>query len=393
MTIKPNDNLIIGAHSEEDDVSHVDIYLYEEQEDNLFIHHDIILSSFPLSLAWMNYGFNTDLDSNQNKGNFLAIGTFKPEIEIWNLDVIGAVEPTVVLGATPASADEADKTKKKTQKKSELVYNNYSHRGAVMSLSWNALTRSCLSSGSADHSIKLWDLEKCLCTSTIVHHSDKVQAVKFHPLEAHVLASGAYDRNVCITDIRDPQKIACKLPRLSADVESLDWMTPQHSQDLLAASENGQVVRFDLRQPTKPVWTLSAYAGHTCSAMHYNGLVPEFAALATGSTDKSLKVWDLTAQEPKLAYQEKMKFPIFCVNWYATAPYLLAVGGKGQAGYVGENLEERLVIRNFKQMSASNSNNNNNNSNNLNKNNNNNNNSNQGKKNINQKSGKGKKKM
>ena len=33
-----------------------------------------------------------------NKGNFLILGTFLPEIEIWNLDILNTLEPAVILG-------------------------------------------------------------------------------------------------------------------------------------------------------------------------------------------------------------------------------------------------------------------------------------------------------
>ena len=31
-------------------------------------------------------------------GSFVAVGTFQPDIEIWNLDVVDVMEPTAVLG-------------------------------------------------------------------------------------------------------------------------------------------------------------------------------------------------------------------------------------------------------------------------------------------------------
>ena len=34
-------------------------------------------------------------------GSFVAVGTVLSEIEIWNLDVMDAVEPVCVLGGTP----------------------------------------------------------------------------------------------------------------------------------------------------------------------------------------------------------------------------------------------------------------------------------------------------
>ena len=93
-------------------------------ESNLFVHHDILLPSFPLSLAWMSAG--PELGRDQ-PGNFAAIGTMKPGIEIWNLDVAEQVEPAGTLGgqqtdSTEAPDADADKAaKKKKKKKSKKV--------------------------------------------------------------------------------------------------------------------------------------------------------------------------------------------------------------------------------------------------------------------------------
>jgi periodic tryptophan protein 1 len=54
MEIEPTDSMIIACKTE-DDVSHLEIYLYEQEEDNLYVHHDIMLPSFPLCAEWMDY--------------------------------------------------------------------------------------------------------------------------------------------------------------------------------------------------------------------------------------------------------------------------------------------------------------------------------------------------
>lgn len=93
LTIHPTDAVIIAAHSE-DDISHLDMYIYEEKEENLYVHHDIMLPTFPLSIAWLDYHPKKE----GNNGNLVAIGTFQPEIEIWDMDVLDNLEPTAVLG-------------------------------------------------------------------------------------------------------------------------------------------------------------------------------------------------------------------------------------------------------------------------------------------------------
>ena len=65
-TIRETDAIIIGAHTEEE-MSYLDVFIYEESEDNLYVHHDVILPSFPLCLAWMDYKIG-----QEEKGKFLS---------------------------------------------------------------------------------------------------------------------------------------------------------------------------------------------------------------------------------------------------------------------------------------------------------------------------------
>lgn len=86
------------------------------------MHHDLLLPAFPLALAWLD----CSPSGRQEAGNFAAIGTMNPGIEIWDLDVLDSVEPAAVLGGSKASdgllaTEEASakaKKKKKVQKAS-----------------------------------------------------------------------------------------------------------------------------------------------------------------------------------------------------------------------------------------------------------------------------------
>ena len=100
--VRPTDALLAVAITE-DEYSHLEIQLLSD-DGNLYVHHDIALPDFPLCLAWTDCPpFLASDNSQVTIGNFMAVGTFNPVIEIWNLDVLDPLEPTATLGNSNSS--------------------------------------------------------------------------------------------------------------------------------------------------------------------------------------------------------------------------------------------------------------------------------------------------
>lgn len=239
----------------------MEVHVYEQKTGNLFIHHDIPLPSFPLCLA------QGDVSNSGEAGNFCAVGTFEPGIEIWNLDILNALEPTCVLGGEQTTiADDimlrnalgAEKASQFSKAKGSSSLRPGSHQGAVMALSWNSVHRHVIASGSADCTVKLWDVTQAGSAggnaATLTHHTDKVQSVSWHPQEGTLLATGAYDRTVALVDARSPQD--AKQVKIKSDCESISW-DPFNTQYLTVATEDGTVSCWDVRKfSTKtPAWS------------------------------------------------------------------------------------------------------------------------------------------
>lgn len=331
FTIRETDLLLLSARNE-DDVSNIEVWVYEEatanSEANLYVHHDIMLPAFPLSLAWMNY----DPSQKQEKSNMVAVGTFDPAIEIWDLDVIDNVEPVVVLGGedAEAAAQEAPggdgKKKKKKKKKKAPKLKEGSHTDAVLGLSWNREYRNVLASASADHTVKVWDLAAAKCEHTLTHHSGKVQSVAWNPAESPVLLTGSFDKTACLVDVRSAGSDPLRW-QLSADVETLCWV-PHDPTNFIVASEDGIVACFDARRGagSEPLYQLSAHDKPTC-ALSFCPSAP--GLLATASTDKKVKFWDVSGgQAASLGVQEmKPVGAVFSAAFCNDAPHLFAAGG------------------------------------------------------------------
>uniref|UniRef100_A0A0D6R4C8 Anaphase-promoting complex subunit 4-like WD40 domain-containing protein n=1 Tax=Araucaria cunninghamii TaxID=56994 RepID=A0A0D6R4C8_ARACU len=352
MTIKPSDLIILSARNE-DDVSHLEMWVYEEQTEdggsNMYVHHDIILPAFPLSLAWLDCNLK-----GGDKGNFVAVGTMQLEIEIWDLDVLDAVEPAVVLGG-PVKGDTNGnltklKKKKKKKNKEAITFKEGSHIDSVLGLAWNTEYRNVLASASADNSVKIWDIVAEKCEHTVRSHTDKVQAVAWNSNQATVLLSGSFDRSVVMTDMRAPTHPGIRWP-VPADVESLAW-DPHTDHSFVVSLEDGTVRGFDIRgtasaadDGSKPIFTLHAHDKAVCT-ISYNPAAPNL--LATGSMDKMVKLWDMTNNQPLCIASINPKIgAVFSACFSRDSPFLLASGGSKGVLHVWDTLDNSEVARRF----------------------------------------------
>jgi periodic tryptophan protein 1 len=353
--IKPSDAILLAAHAE-DDYSCLEVYVYDADQGSLYVHHDVALPAFPLALAWSGYvPYSSIEDTNTNGGNFVAVGTFEPGIEIWNLDVMEALTPTATLGGRETVEEAQERAKSKKKKKGKKGRSKSkppllpalragSHKDAVLGLSWNQQQRHILASGSADHVVKIWDLSTCQCLASLTHHKDKVQAVQWHPLERTVLATGSYDGTVTVLDIRSPTNVT-SFPT-SADIESLQW-NPHNPATFAVSTEDGNVTLYDARQNQSPLFTLHAHEA-TVSSVTFNALVPDM--MATSSVDKSIKIWDIAGNTPVCVETKSMGVgDVFCVSYYQDDPFLLACGGEDGKVALWETAESTSVSRKFRK--------------------------------------------
>ncbi|KCV69202.1 hypothetical protein H696_04612 [Fonticula alba] len=356
IVIRPTDRLVLAAKTE-DELSTLEIQVYEEADSNLFGHHDLMLPSFPLCLEWLDYRVGMSVDQSAGKlGNFVAVGTFEPDIEIWDLDVMDSLFPTAVLGNAKELATEAGAlstlgnaaTKKKKSKKGsdkpapEMKFTG--HTDAVLGLSWNKAHRNLLASCSADTTVRLWDLQTAQSIHSYAHHRSKVQCIQWNPAETTAMLSGGYDKRVCAWDSRAPT--AVREWAVSADVEALRW-DPFDPHCFAVSTEDGFIRYYDARsgQTDTPLFQLMAHDA-TVTALDFSTTIRK--VMLTASFDGTIKLWDIASGKPSMSYSRDMGMgKIFDASFSPDAAMLVAVASSKGNLHVWDAWQANGVRRQF----------------------------------------------
>ena len=373
LEVYPTDNFIITAKTE-DDVSQLEAHIYAANDANLYVHHDLMLPSFPLCLEWLDYtparssgDQNAPAKPAGDVGSFIAVGTMDPEIEIWSMDVVDGMYPDAILGrkteTDQLNAPLGTGKKKRKQSKARVANQAY-HVDAVLSLSWNSVARNLLASASADHTVKLWDLSRPHTTQdstafrSFAAHTDKVQSVAWQckavggnaDANPAVLLTGSYDKTIRVFDTRTPDTAA--VISIGSDVESVVW-NGWTAHTFLCSLESGIVQSFDMRSPTAAQYTLQAHDS-ACTAVDISPHIP--GCILTASSDRSVKLWSLSTPSSSATAPGSINLvlnrdlglgKIFTAQFSPNDPLTLAAAGSAGQVHVFNALSNPAVRKSF----------------------------------------------
>ena len=280
MDILYSDNMLVICRITEND-SCVEFYIYNRNSKSFYVHHDIMLCTYPLCIEWINFD-----PADGSNGNMVAIGSMDPDITIWDVDIVNVIEPAFILSGT----------KRKKEKKSKLL----GHSKAVIDLSWNSQQKHVLASASADCIVGLWDLTQGTMCTAIEDHTDIVQSVEWHPFEPALVLTGSVDKTVRTFDCRR-MKYTAKKWNVPASVEKVIW-NREKPFTFFAGLESGEIFCYDVR--------------HTDPLFHFEAHKKEISGLATScdlpgclfssSFDEKLRIWDVRdMKKPSLMTEEK----------------------------------------------------------------------------------------
>eukprot|EP00741_Cyanophora_paradoxa_P015780 tig00020904_g15235.t1 len=137
-----------------------------------------------------------------------------------------------------------------------------------------------LYSACSDYTIKLWDIEKFDCVTTLTGHSGFVNTLTILGEPGRLLYSGSGDKCIKIWDLETNQ---C-LDTVTAHSSLVNTLATDQRY-LYSGSSDRLVKVWDLAR-MEPLMTLTGHADYVTA------LVVSEGRLFTGSADKKIKVWD-----------------------------------------------------------------------------------------------------
>jgi WD40 repeat protein len=187
------------------------------------------------------------------------------------------------------------------------------HSGAVLCV---ALTPNgkVLATGSADKTIKIWEIASGKVLNTMTGHTAAVSAVAW-AMNGKTLASGSADATVRVWDARDGSAEQI-LKEHKQDVHGLAWSL----KSLASGGADGQAILWNANSGQK-VKALTINAPVTSLAW-----TPDGKYLATGDSDTRIAVWKVETWTP-MAKLERVGSPpgVTALAWSPNRP-LLASG-------------------------------------------------------------------
>lgn len=378
LQIYPTDNLLLATRTE-DDVLYLDVYVYDDgagapdgaeeeegdkldedvargmtRDSNLYVHHDLMLPSFPLCVEWINFRPGSSVsDTNENIGNFAAIGTFDPQIEVWNLDCLDKAFPDLILGE-PQQNSFASVSSKKKKKSKEKKHITTHHTDAVLSLAHNRTHRNILASTSADTTVKLWDLSNGSAVRSFadIHKGKIVSSSQWHQLEDSILLTGGYNGACAITDVRisdSNETSKSYFVGSGQEVETVRWGS--QPELFYCGTDNGNVYCFDIRNQDKPLWTLHAHdAG--ISSLDINVNIPGMI-ITSAMTEKVVKLWKCSGNSgPSMVLSRDFGVGNILSAGFATDHEVagcMSIGGASGSVKMWDVLSNRSVRSSFRE--------------------------------------------
>lgn len=245
-----------------------------------------------------------DVEAAKPKTTFDACGQYPP---IWSP---GKPFINGTYTNTPSVCDPAS---------GKLLCKLEGHTAPVYAFGWSRDGKT-LATGSADATVRLWEMPSGSPLATYKGHTALVHAVTWMP-DGKSLASASNDKTVRVWKAADKKPAASKKSDEDKPAEKPATAATTAETKPVTESVKKAVAKKDTKDSSDPL--IQEFKGHT-------GPVTILAApsaaklLASGSSDKTLRIWSLTSNKPSATID--IKYPVLAASFSSDGKVLCSSG-------------------------------------------------------------------
>lgn len=198
--------------------------------------------------------------------------------------------------------------------------------GALLtSLSFCRGAKDVMALGTAAGAVQVFDLQK-RATNTYQLHDGRVACLDWNPQATPVIASGAKDRTVCVSDMRLPEAGLLRLSGHVGEICGLRWSG--NGRELASGGNDNLVCVWDVRSPAAPRTTITSHR----AAVRGIAWAPfREGLLATGGGSGDMRVLVHNTQKGELVKEFVSDSQICALAWDERSRAL--VSGHGLSRY------------------------------------------------------------
>ncbi|MER5528164.1 hypothetical protein ABT075_26860 [Streptomyces sp. NPDC002677] len=153
-----------------------------------------------------------------------------------------------------------------------------------------------LASGSADQTLRFWDLADPLrpkpIGSPVSGHTDTVYSVVFHP-EGNLLADASADQKVRLLNVADPAKPVLLSHPITGNTDAVFSVAFSPSGELLAGGSGDRTIRlWKLTDPAHPELIGKPVFGHTDAVLSV-AFSHDESVMGSGGSDHAVRLWNV----------------------------------------------------------------------------------------------------
>jgi len=162
--------------------------------------------------------------------------------------------------------------------------------GNISGLSWSKHSRGQIACSDMSGVVSLWDASDASALVKYTEHNKNfVYCIDYSHSQAGILASGSADSTVRLWDVRQPDSTATI--HSSGEVLCAKF-NPSKDYELVYGNTNSLAYNYDIRKPDSPLQLFAEHKGAVCGVSFH-----KHDQIVTQSVDNSLKLWDVAHPE------------------------------------------------------------------------------------------------